>query len=141
MGKDVYEKLAKHLDDLPAGFPRTESGVEMRILRRLFTPEDAKLAVNLTLIPEEARVIARRAKIPVGEVFRRLEKMVKNGLIFGVYPKSRSPLYMAQQFIVGFWEGQVNRLNRELIQDFEEYLPFYTEQNFGSGNSLSSPSV
>ena len=133
MAKKVYEKLAQYLDDLPGGFPRTESGVEMRILRRLFTPEDAKLAAHLTLIPEEPRVIARRAKIPVEEVSRRLEEMVKNGLISGVYPKSKSPLYMAQQFIVGFWEGQVNRLSRELIQDFEEYLPFYTEQNIGPG--------
>ena len=61
MAKDVYEVLAKHLDNLPAGFPRTESGVEMRILHRLFTPEDAELAVHLTVLPEEPRVIARRA--------------------------------------------------------------------------------
>ena len=133
MATDIYERLAEHLDNLPGGFPRTESGVEMRILRRLFTPEDANLAVHLTLIPEEPRVIARRAKIPVEEASRRLEEMVKNGLISGVYPKNKSPLYMAQQFIVGFWEGQVNRLSRELIQDFEEYLPFYTEQNIGPG--------
>lgn len=133
MAKDIYERLAKHLDNLPGGFPHTESGVEIRILRRLFTPEDAKLAVHLTLIPEEPRVIARRAKIPVEEASRRLEEMVKTGLILGVYKKNKSPLYMAQQFIVGFWEGQVNRLSQELIQDFEEYLPFYTEQNIGPG--------
>jgi hypothetical protein len=125
--------LAEHLDNLPGGFPRTESGVEMRILRRLFTPEDAELTLHLTFIPEERRVIARRAKIPVEEASQRLEAMVKAGLISGVYPKNKSPSYAAQQFIVGFWEGQVNRLSRELIQDFEEYLPFYTEQNIGAG--------
>ena len=36
--KDVYKRLAEHLDDLPAGFPATDSGVELRILKRLFTP-------------------------------------------------------------------------------------------------------
>jgi hypothetical protein len=41
---DVYEKLAQHLDSLPAGYPRTESGVEMRILKRLFSPEEAEIA-------------------------------------------------------------------------------------------------
>ncbi len=133
MAKDIYERLAEHLDNLPGGFPRTESGVEMRILRRLFTPEDAKLAVHLTLIPEEARVVARRAKIPAGEASRRLEEMVKVGLILGVYPKNKSPLYMTQQFLVGFWESQVNRLSRELIQNYEEYLPFYTEQAIQPG--------
>ncbi len=133
MAKDIYEKLAEHLDNLPGGFPRTESGVEIRILRRLFTPEDAILAVHLTLIPEEARVVARRAKIPVEEASRRLEEMVKAGLISGVYPKNKSPLYMALQFVVGFWEFQVNRLSRELIQDVEEYMPFYEKQNIESG--------
>jgi len=34
--KDPYKRLAAHLDDLPGGFPPTESGVEQRILRRLF---------------------------------------------------------------------------------------------------------
>lgn len=129
MAKDIYERLAQHLDDLPAGFPRTESGVEIRILRRLFTPEDAKFAVHLTMIPEESRVIARRAKIPVEEATRRLEKMFEKGLIFGLHRKDKPPLYMAEQFVVGFWEAQVNKLDRELIQDFEEYLPFYTEQS------------
>ena len=48
MATDVYERLAQHLDDMPAGYPSTESGVEMRILRRLFTPEDAELTLHLT---------------------------------------------------------------------------------------------
>ena len=133
MATDIYERLAEHLDNLPGGFPRTEGGVEMLILRRLFTPEDAKLAVHLTLIPEESRVVSRRARIPVKEASRRLEEMVKAGLIIGVYPKDKSPRYMAEQFLVGFWESQVNRLSRELVQDFEEYLPFYADQNIGPG--------
>jgi Na+-translocating ferredoxin:NAD+ oxidoreductase subunit B len=123
MGTDVYEKLAEHLDDLPSGFPKTESGVEMRILRRLFTDEEAGLALHLALIPEEARVIARRAGITVEEAARRLDDMDKKGLILGIEHKGEASLYMAQQFVVGFWEAQVNNLTRELVQDFEEYLP------------------
>jgi Pyruvate/2-oxoacid:ferredoxin oxidoreductase delta subunit/DNA-binding Lrp family transcriptional regulator len=131
MGTDVYKRLAKHLDDLPGGFPSTESGVEIRILRRLFTPEFAELAVHLTLIPEEPRVIARRTKIPVEEAARRLEEMFKKGLIVGIPRKNKPPLYMALQFLVGFWESQVNKLDRELIQDFEEYLPSYNDSGIG----------
>src|SRR5512137_1335330 len=67
MTTDVYHRLARHLDDLPGGFPSTESGVELRILQRLFTPEDAELALALTLLTEEPRVIARRAGIPIEE--------------------------------------------------------------------------
>ncbi|HME43461.1 MAG TPA: 4Fe-4S dicluster domain-containing protein [Syntrophorhabdales bacterium] len=129
MGADVYQKLAKHLDRLPAGFPKTGSGVELRILRRLFTQEDAELALYLTLIPEEPRVIARRARITVEEAARRLEELDKKGLILGIRRKGEPPLYMAQQFVVGFWEAQVNTLDRELVQDFEEYLPTLFDLN------------
>ncbi len=122
MGRDVYDTLAKHLDNLPSGFPRTDSGAEMRILRKLFTPEDAELAVHLTLIPEEPRVIARRARTTVEEAGRRLEEMEKKCLARAIR-KGDSLLYMAQPFLVGFWEGQVNKLSLDLVQDFEEYLP------------------
>jgi ferredoxin len=128
MAIDIYERLAKHLDDLPAGFPRTENGVEMRILRRLFTTEDAEFALHLTLIPEEARVIARRAKIPVEEAARRLEEMEKKGLIFGVREENKAPLYMAAQYVAGFWEGQVNKLDPELVHNAEEYRDTFAKQ-------------
>lgn len=121
MAKDVYEALATHLDNLPAGFARTENGVEMRILRRLFTPGDAELAVYLTIIPEGPRVIARRAGIPLSEAASRLEEMDKRGLIMRVQHKDQPPLYMALQYLVGFWEAQVNRLTPELVQDAQEY--------------------
>jgi len=127
MATDIYEKLAKHLDDLPGGFPRTESGVEIRILRRLFTPEDAEVAVYLTLIPEEPRVIARRAKITIEEATRRLAETSKKGLITEIQQKGKAPKYMALQFVIGFWEAQVNKLSRELVEDFEEYFPLLAE--------------
>jgi len=130
MATDIYEKLAKHLDNLPAGFPRTETGVEMRILRRLFTPEDAEFAMHLTLIPEESRVIARRAKIPVEEAARRLEEMEKKGLIFSDRPENKPPLYMAAQYAVGFWEGQLNKLDPELVHNAEEYRDTFSKQGF-----------
>jgi electron transport complex protein RnfB len=121
MATDLYQKLAKHLDNLPGGFPATESGVEQRILRRLFTPEDAELALSLTLLAEEPRVIARRAGIPVEEAARRLEAMEKKGLIYGIHSPGKPPQYMAEQFVVGIWEFQVNNLSPELVHDFEEY--------------------
>jgi ferredoxin len=123
MATDVYHRLARHLDDLPGGFPPTESGVEQRILRRLFTPEEAELATHLTLLAEEPRVIARRAKIPPDEAAKRLEEMARKGLIYRVRPRGKPALYMAIQWVVGIWEFQVNRLSPELVHDFEEYLP------------------
>jgi electron transport complex protein RnfB len=119
---DVYERLADHLDTLPAGYPRTGSGVELRILRRLFTPDEAALALHLTVIAEEPRVVALRAGIPVAEATRLLEAMDRKRLILSQV-RDGAMRYMAVQFVVGFWEGQVDRLTPELVRDFEEYLP------------------
>lgn len=122
MDRDVYEQLAAKLDKLPGGFPRTAGGAEMRILRRLFAPEEAELALHLTLLAEEPRVIAYRAGLPVEEATRRLEEMDAKGLLYSIQRPGQPRRYQAQQFIVGIWENQVNRLNPELIRDFEEYL-------------------
>jgi electron transport complex protein RnfB len=122
MSTDVYQELARHLDNLPGGFPATQSGVELRILQRLFTPEDAKLALSLTLLPEEPRVIARRAKITPDEAARRLDAMEKKGLVFAIHAPGETPQFSAQQFVIGIWEFQVNNLDPEFVRDFDEYL-------------------
>ena len=48
---DIYRELQQHLDKLPIGFPATESGVELRLLKHLFTPKQAELALNLEFQP------------------------------------------------------------------------------------------
>lgn len=123
MSKDIYQKLAHHLDNLPGGFPPTENGVELRILRRLFSPEEAELALHLTLIPEEPPVIARRAKLGIAEAADRLEEMASKGLIFRLQFGERPPRYMASQYVIGIWEYHVNDLDPEFIRDMNEYLP------------------
>lgn len=123
MTAKIYKKLAQHLDNLPAGFPPTDSGVELRILQRLFTEQEAELAIWLTLIPEEAPVIARRTGIPVEEASTRLEAMAQKGLIYRIAHYNGKTLYMASQFVVGIWEYHVNDLSPELIRDMEMYAP------------------
>jgi ferredoxin len=123
MSQDVYHRLAQHLDDLPGGFPATDEGVELRILKRLFTPEQAELALRLTLIPEEARVVARRAGINTPEAARRLEEMARQGLILSMAIPQQPPLYMAAQYVIGIWEFHVNDLDQDLIQDMRQYAP------------------
>lgn len=120
---DTYKKLARHLDDLPGGFPPTRSGVELKILRRLFTPEQARLAVHLILLPEKPEAIAARAGMPVSEVEPMLKEMAAEGLISRVGPKDGRARYWAAQFVIGIWEYHVNNLTPGLIKEMEEYLP------------------
>ena len=126
---DLYERMARFLDELPAGFPRTASGVELRILRKLFSPEEAQLFLHLTLIGEEPHVVAHRAGLPVDQAARMLDEMEMKGLVSGSHEPGKPVEYSAQQFVIGFWEGQVNRLDRELVDLFEAYLPDLFDAN------------
>ncbi len=120
---DVYIRLAKFLDDLPAGFPRTDDGTELRLLRQLFTPEEAELALHLTLIPENAKVIARRAHREAAATKSLLDDMSRKGLIYSIEPTGKPAAYMANQMVIGIWEYHVTQLNTDLIRDMNEYIP------------------
>jgi ferredoxin len=119
---DVYEKLAQHLDSLPTGYPRTESGVELRILKRLFSPEEADIATTLTMMPEPVAGIAARVGIDEAQLADALEEMAQKGLIFRISKKDNT-LYSAAQFVIGIWEYHVNSLDEDLIRDVNEYMP------------------
>ncbi|MBI4799401.1 MAG: 4Fe-4S ferredoxin [Desulfarculus sp.] len=131
MSADVYKKLAQHLDSLPAGFPATEDGVELRILSQLFTPEQAALAVHLGLKLEKAEAIAQRAGLPVEEAAKRLQEMSRQGLIFSIESPERPPVYMASQFVVGIWEYNLNRMTPQFVADVEAYMPHLSQAAFG----------
>lgn len=124
---DIYSQLAAFFDQLPAGFPSTQNGVELKILRKLFSAEEAGLVMHLTLFNEEARVIAFRARRPLEEVAPRLASLAERGLIGISRHAGRPPLYAASQFVVGFYEGQVNRIDRELAELVEEYQPYFVK--------------
>jgi electron transport complex protein RnfB len=123
---DIYKRLAQTLDALPNGFPATEDGIEIRLLRKLFTPEEAELAVQLTPDLETVETIAARTRRETGELRRQLKDMARHGLIstgrtesglgFGLMP-----------FVVGIYEMQVNTIDEELAHLVEAYF----QQAFG----------
>ena len=43
---DVYERLRERLDDFASGYPSTESGIEIKILKGLFTKVFMQLAIE-----------------------------------------------------------------------------------------------
>ena len=127
---DVYARLREHLDGLPAGFPSTETGVEFRILKRLFTPEEAELACHVGMRLETAEAIAARAGIAADEAAPRLGAMSRKGLLFSIEAPDHPNRYMAAQFVIGIWEYHVNDLDPGLIRDLEEYLPALAREAF-----------
>ena len=123
----VYRRLADHLNRLPAGFPATPTGVELKVLKRLFTPDQAWLAQQLTLKPETPDQIAERCRLTAAELAPQLEDLAAHGLIFRIR-KGPAVLYMAAQFLIGIWEYHVNDLDPELIRDMNQYIPYFFDQ-------------
>ena len=82
MSQTAYERLADALDGLPNGFPRTSSGVEIRLLEKIFSPDEARLASHLTGQMEPVDAIARRAGMPARDAGRELVALTKRGIIW-----------------------------------------------------------
>ncbi len=130
LGKAVYKKLAHRLDAIPNGFPETESGLELKLLAKLFTPEEAALASEMRLTRESAEQISRRTGRDPSEASRLLEEMVQKGLIRakGVGEQRKFGL---MPFIVGFYEEQLGRMDEELARLFEEYYQAFAKGALG----------
>jgi NAD-dependent dihydropyrimidine dehydrogenase PreA subunit len=119
---DVYRRLAKKLDELPNGFPATDSGVEIRILKKIFTPDEAEMTLKMRPMPETVEALAERLGKPVAEMQKILDHMVKRGQIAAA-KVSGQDVYVLLPFVAGIYEMQVNRMDKEYAQLFEEYLP------------------
>jgi len=120
MNLDPYKALAERLDSLPNGFPATAEGVELKLLSKLFTPEEARLAASLKDAPEIPERIAARIDANPEELRLQLKGMTKRGLI----EASRTDdglAYSLMPFVVGIYEMQANSIDAELARLFETY--------------------
>ncbi len=118
---EIYEKLRKHLDSMPSGFPRTESGVEIKLLKKLFTEEEAQMACMISMRPESAEQVAGRLGRDRRETADLLYRMSKKGLLMR-HKAGDDTFYMSAMFLVGIFEYQVGTLDRELVDLFQQYM-------------------
>lgn len=126
---ELYLKLRDRLDEMATGYPATESGVEVRILKKLFTPEEAVLFLTMNTAPETPEEISRRAGISIQDAVMTLEHMAKKGLVFRLREEARVR-YFAIPFIVGIYEFQINNLDDPLVKDISEYYLSGLAQSF-----------
>ena len=130
MPNKIYYELREQLDQYSVGFPTTTSGVEMKILEKLFTEEEAHMYLNLSMMLEAPEAVAGRMKQDPGQVAVLLEGMAEKGLIFRLR-KEDSIQYAATPFVIGVYEFQVKTMDRELAQLMEQYF----EEAFGRHTS------
>ncbi len=121
MDTTAYERLAAALDRLPNGYPRTASGVEIRILQKIFSEEEAALAATLTGTYEPLDILAARAGIPSAEVSRSLFKLARRGTVW-IDKKDGKGVFRLAPFVVGIYEAQQELLDHELAHMIDEYF-------------------
>jgi electron transport complex protein RnfB len=128
--EQIYIKLQKHLDKQAVGFPATRSGVEIKILKHIFSPEEAEIACCLNYKLEPLKTIFNRAGHRVDspeELERCLDRIRKKGGIESKIKHGKMH-YCNAPLIVGMYEYQLNRLTPEFIKDFNEYT---SRKDFG----------
>lgn len=121
---DIYKVLRKHLDTMPVGMPATLSGVERRILKAMFSIDEARLAVYMDWHFETADTIFKKAggdlSLSRDAVITMLNAMEKKGAIYakkvdGTWRYALHPL------LIGMYEMQLPVLNSSYYLDIREY--------------------
>ena len=119
----IYVRLQKHLDNQAVGFPATRSGVEIKILKHIFTPEEAGITSYLNYKPEPIQTIFGRVGHLIEspeELEKLLDRIQKKGGIESII-KNGLTHYCCAPLVVGMYELQIGRLTPEFIKDFNEY--------------------
>ncbi len=121
MSKGVYDYLAEALDRLPNGFPRTLSGVEIEILKKIFSHEEALIAHQLGLKREPYDVIADKVGLSPERVKSSLMKMTQRGLVLFKVQDGK-PCFRLTPWIVGIYEAQMENMDHQFAHLVEEYF-------------------
>lgn len=121
MEVNVYRRLARKLDAIPNGFPATASGVEIELLARIFSEDEAGLAAEMRLGPEPVCDIAARAGVEEAAAARALKGLAKRGLVRGRRTEGRFTFGL-RPFMVGIYEAHLPRMDAEFATLFERYI-------------------
>lgn len=136
MSHEVYRKLARRLDEIPNGFAATASGAELRLLEKLFTPEEAEVACAMRISPESPAVIGERVGLDAEKAAGTLAAMRGKGLVRAARGTA-SPAYFLMPFIVGIYEDQLRRMDEEMATLFEDWI----RESRGGSNADGGTSV
>jgi Na+-translocating ferredoxin:NAD+ oxidoreductase subunit B len=116
-----FERLVDALDYLPNGFPRTPSRIEIQILKKIFSPEEAAIANHLTGKWQPVEAIAADAGLPDIKAKSLLIAIAKRGLVWFDKVDDKMCFRLAP-FIVGIYEAQVENMDHELAHLVEKYM-------------------
>jgi len=133
--KEVYRRLAEVLDTLPNGFPPTEDGVEIRLLEKIFSEEEAALFCELRLTFETPAEIALRTGRSPAQLEECLSVMAEKGQVFMI-TLGGERFFRMLPWVFGIYEFQLSRMDRELAELSEAYRPTFAARFFSDRPQL-----
>jgi Pyruvate/2-oxoacid:ferredoxin oxidoreductase delta subunit len=123
----VYRKLQEQIDHMPVGFPVSRSGLDIGILKELFTEGEAEIALELSMLPESLdRIYPRLKKLGYtkDEAGTILDEMYRKGLIAAgrlLSSNKNKKLYSSSPFAVGIFELQQSLLKKDVSGKILDY--------------------
>jgi ferredoxin len=123
MEKNIYRRLQRHLDKQAVGFPAAWSGADIRLLKRLFSPDEALVALALSCKPDaEKQILERTAAAFSQEQGKRLlESMFAKGAI-GWKEKGGDDYWYVIPLVVGMYEQQDGAPSRAFLVASHDYF-------------------
>jgi len=121
MNENIFRELQQRLDTYSLGFPATDSGVELQILRQLFTCEEAGIFLSLTPKLETPEAVALRTGADADELSEKLEEMATKGLLFRL-TRNNSSRYGAIPFMHGLMEFKTTTMTSSMAELLETYF-------------------
>jgi ferredoxin len=123
--RNQYRKLQQHLDKQAVGFPSTFNGIELDLLKEMFTMDEASAALYLNYRFELFETIYERAN-PYGYTEKALQDLLdameKKGSIFVRRDPDDPPYYALHPYVIGMFEMQIKRLTPALYLKTRTYM-------------------
>jgi electron transport complex protein RnfB len=120
----IYRLLQLHLDKQPIGFPAALGGSDIRVLRHLFTPDEAKVALQLSYRPASIDQISAKTApaFSAAQTESLLDSMFRKGAI-GWKETNKIDTWFLLPLVVGMYEtAQDGDPRPEFLYDAEAYM-------------------
>ncbi|KKK42933.1 MAG: CoB--CoM heterodisulfide reductase iron-sulfur subunit A [Candidatus Lokiarchaeum sp. GC14_75] len=123
MSDESYVKLREYINENSIGFPETSSNVGFKILKKLFSEEEAEIILKLkpSRHRETADQVAKRTGLDKSTIEKELELLSKKGLLFRIR-RGNTTIYNLAPFMIGLYEYSVDIVDEDLAKLYREYF-------------------
>jgi len=132
--KKEYRRFIEHMHHFLVGLP--DSRVLIPLLETRLSPEEAEFLAGFPFLPHTIEQLADKFKIPVKQLFAKLDPLARRGLIFR-HESSHTIRYALNDSMFvfyrsPFWSGKEDQKSRRLAMLSNRYYFEGYGQEFGS---------